>query len=346
MTPPPPAAQPLDREAHRALQALINGHQSTAMIYVAAKLGLADRLAVSPQTSDELAEWLGAHGPSLYRLLRGLVTIGVCSERDDGRFDLTTLGRCLQTQAPGSLRGTAILSGEEWVAAWSGLLHSTLTGASAFVHVFGMSRYEHRAQHSYLNEYFNQRMVQGTAEVTAAVLGAYDFSSFRTIADVGGGHGALLTAILGAHPSVAGILFDQPHVVAGARPFLEAAGVAARCQVVGGSFLERIPGGADLHVLKMIIHGWDDEHGLAILENCRRALDGQGTLLLVERVLPTRAEDAPAVIMADLHGLAVSGGRERSESEFRALLGTAGFAVTRVVPTASPFSVIESVSRR
>ena len=331
------------RRARRALEALINGHRSTALVHVAAKLELADLLADGPRRSEELARSLGAHAPALRRILRGLVTLGVCAEDPDGRFALTALGRCLQAQAPGSLRAAAILGGEEYVPAWGGLLHSTMTGDPAFVRVFGMSRYEHRAQHPDLNEYFNQTMVQGTARVSAAVLKAYDFSAFRTVADVGGGHGALLAAILAAHPSLTGLLLDQPHVVAGARDTLVAAGVAARCRVVGGSFLESIPDGADAHVLKMVIHGWDDEHALVILGNCRRALPRQGTLLLIERLMPVRASHASSVIWADLHGLAVSGGRERTEAEFRALLDEAGFTLTRVIPTRSALSVIESV---
>lgn len=331
------------RIGRRVLRALLNGYRNTALLYVAAKLGLADLLADGPRSSAELARCVGAHAPSLHRILRRLVTLGVCSEKHDGRFGLTALGTWLRVGTPGSLHGLAILCGEERVGAWGGLLHSTMTGETAFNHVFGMSQWEHRQQHPELNEHFNAELRQGTARAIGPILAAYDFSSFRTIADVGGGQGALLAAILKAHPSVTGILFDQPHVVAGARSYLEAAGVAARCQVVAGSFFDRMPDGADAHVLKSVIHDWDDEQSLAILGNCHRALKKQGKLLLVERVMPARAPHDPDAILVDVQMLALTGGRERSKVEYRALFAAAGFTLTRVIPTQSGFSIIEGV---
>jgi len=327
----------------RALQTHLNGYRSAALLYLAAKLGLADLLAKGPRSSAELARSLGAHAPSLHRILRGLVVLGVCAEEHDERFGLTALGTCLQTETPGSLRSSAILCGEESVGAWGGLLHSVMTGEAAFTHVFGMSSWEHRARHPELNEHFNAGLREGAAQAAGAILAAYDFSSFRTIADVGGGHGTLLAAILKAHPSPTGILFDQPHVVSGSRPYLETAGVAARCQVVEGSFFAFVPDGADAHILKSVIHDWDDKQSLAILKNCHRALKPQGKLLLVERVMPARAEHAPEVIWGDLHMLAVTGGRERSEAEYHALFAAAGFTLVKVIPTRSGLSVIEGV---
>jgi len=331
------------RRGRRAVRTLLNGYRGTALLYVAAKLGFADLLAAGPRSSADLASSLGAHAPSLHRVLRGLVTLGVCSEEHDGRFALTARGEWLRSETPGSLRGLAILSGEEYAHAWGGLLHSAMTGQTAFDHVFGMRQWEHREQHPELSEYFSAGLRQGTARDAAAILAAYDFSSFRTVADVGGGHGALLAAILQAHPSLSGILFDQPHVVAGAGPSLEAAGVAARCQVVGGSFLDGVPDGADAHVLKSVIHDWDDEQSLAILRNCHRALPEQGTLLLVERIVPARGQQDPATVLVDLQMLALTGGRERSEDEYRALLAAAGFTLTRVIRTRSRFSLIEGI---
>ena len=330
-------------EGPREPLALLSGYRNTALLYVAAKLKLADLLADGPRSSAELARSLGAHAPSLHRVLRGLVVLGMCSEENHGRFALTPSGTCLRAEMPGSLRDLAVLCGEECVAAWGGLVHSAMTGEPAFKHVFGMSQWEHRKQHPELNECFNAWSRQGTSRVAGAILAAYDFSAFRTIADVGGGLGTLLAAILKAHTSVTGILFDQPHVVSGARASLEAAGVAARCRVVGGSFFDRIPDGADLHILKSIIHDWDDEQSLAVLRNCRRALKEQGTLLLIERVMPERVEDAPHVVLQDLHMLAMTGGRERSEVEYRALLGVAGFTQTRVIATLCGLSIVEGV---
>jgi SAM-dependent methyltransferase len=331
----------LRHRRRRVLWALLNGYRNTALLYVAAKLGLADLLAEGPRSSADLARSLGAHAPSLHRILRGLVTVGVCTEEHDGRFGLTPLGASLKAEEPGSPHGQAILCGEEYAGAYGGLLHSAMTGETAFNHVFGMDHWEHRKQHLELNEYFNAGPRQGTARGIRSILAAYDFSSFRTVADVGGGSGALLAAILKAHPSVTGILFDQPHVVATARPNLEAAGVAARCQVVGGSFFDRMPDGADAHILKHVIHDWDDAQDLAILRNCHRALREEGTLLVVERLMPARVEDDPAAVLADVHMLALTSGRERTEAEYRALFTAAGFTLTRVIPTRSRLSIIE-----
>jgi len=331
------------RTGRRVLRNLLDGYRNTALLYAAAKLGIADLLAGGPRTSSDLAGSLGAHAPSLHRVLRGLVTLGVCYEERDGRFGLTPLGTWLRDEMPGSLRGLAILCGEEWVGAWGGLVHSAMTGETAFNHVFGMSQWEHRKQHPELNKYFNAWLSRSTAGATGAILGAYDFSSFRTIADIGGGHGALLAAILKAHPSAAGILFDQPHVLASAPSYPGAAGVAARCQVVAGSFFDRIPEGADVHILKNVLHDWDDEQVLTILTNCHRALKEQGTLLVVERLMPLRAKHDPNAILVDLHMLAVTGGRQRSEAEYRTLFAASGFRLARVIPTWWGFSIIEGV---
>jgi SAM-dependent methyltransferase len=329
--------------ARRTLVAVLNGYQNAALLYVAARLGLADLLADGPKDSAELARSLGAHGPSLHRILRGLVALGVCSQDRDGRFGITPLGTWLEADRPGSLRGLAVLTGEEYAGAWGHLLHSAMTGETGFRHAFGMSQWEHRQLHPELDELFNTGLRQETAHAADAIVAAYDFSKFRTVADVGGGQGVLLTAILKAHPSVNGILFDQPHVVAQARSCIEAAGLAGRCAIVGGNFFDRVPDGADAHVLKSVIHDWDDDRGLDILRNCRSVLAERGRLLLVERLLPDRVEQDPGTVLVDVRMLAVTGGRERTEAEYRALLAAAGYTPTSVIPTRSPFCIIEGV---
>jgi SAM-dependent methyltransferase len=329
---------------HRSRRALLNhldGYRNVGLLYVAAELGLADLLADGPRSSAELAQTLGAHAPSLHRVLRGLVLAGVCSEERDGRFGLTPLGKWLQADRSGSLRGSVLLTGKEYVGAWGGLLHSAMTGEAAFDHVFGMSVWEHRRQHPELNEYFNAGMNRGADGAADLILAAYDFSSFRTIADVGGGQGALLAAILKAHPSATGILFDLPHVVAGASSCLQTAGVAERCRIAGGSFFDHIPDGADAHLLKNVVHDWDDERAIALFRNCHRALEPGGVLLLVERVMPARVKRNSDVILTDIHMLALGGGRERSVEEYRALFAAAGFRLTKVISTKSWFCIIE-----
>ena len=350
----PADAEVAGRAEAQALRDLLLGYRNTQLLYVAAKLGLSDLVADTPKRSADLAPALGVHPQALHRVMRGLALLGVLAEHDDGRFSLGPLGRHLlagapdgTAGAPGSLRTEALIHGEEFYRTWGSLLSSVETGAPASRHLYGTSTWEHRAAHPELNEHFNRFMAAMTGQVAAAVLAAYDFSPYRTLVDVGGGHGALLAPILRAHPHLEGVLFDQPHVLAGARAYLEAAGVAARCRLVAGDFFAAVPPGADAYLLKWIIHDWDDDRAVAILRTCRAAIGGgAGKVLLVERLLPARAAQAPGTIYGDLTMLVVEGGRERTEAEYRALLAAAGLALVRVVPTGSDFSVLEAVPHR
>ncbi len=302
------------RRDRRRLHGMLNGYRDSALLYVAVKLGLPDLLADGPKGSDELAAACGAHAPSLRRVVRTLVALGICSEDRDGRFGLTPTGAMLRTGVPRSLAGPAVLFGEEHYAAWGELLHAVMTGEPVFERVFGMGQWEHRARHPELNEHFNAGIERGTRRMADAIVTAYDFSKFSTVADVGGGHGVLLAAILKAHPALRGMLVEQPHVLDGARTYLQAEGVASRCKVLAGDFFEGLPAGADAHVLKSVIHDWNDDRALTILKACRRALKPGGTLLLVERLSPERVavdagtgDDGPAD--AGLHRRARAHGR-------------------------------------
>jgi hypothetical protein len=341
-----PASNQSDAAVHKArpvLKNLIEGYRASALVYVAAKLGLADLLAAAPRPSAEIAGLLSADADAMQRLLRGLCVIGVCEELPDGRCGLTPAGVWLRSDTPGSLHGLAILVGEEWAPAWQGLVHSVMTGEVAFDHVFGVTSWQHRQEHPELDTYFNELMQQASAAVLRAVLAAYDFSPFQTIADLGGGDGTLLTAILQANPKATGILFDLPHVVADAAARLQAAGVADRCRIVPGSIFDaaNLPTGADLYLLKSVLHDWHDAQCLEILRNCRQAAPPGSTLLIAERLLPQRALDESSTIMIDLQMLASTGGRERSRDDFAKLLKEAGFALSRILPTNSKFYLIE-----
>jgi SAM-dependent methyltransferase len=322
----------------------LNGYQDTALLYAAAKLGVADLLAQGPQTSEALAAMTGAHASSLYRILRGLVVVGICFEEEQ-QFGLTGLGQVLRTGVEGSLRNRALVCGDQYMAAWSGLVHSAMTGETAFAHVFGMDAWEYRQRDGARSERFNEDLNTQTARSAAAIVEAYDFSTSRVLCDVGGGHGALLCAILAACPAMKGILLEQAHVATGARSYVESQGLDERCRVVDGDFFEGVPHGADAYVMKSVIHDWPDARSTAILENCRRALKSDGRVILIERVMPARAKDAPDTVRVDLHMLAVTGGQERSEAEYRGLLEAAGFDLRRIVPTRSPYCVIEAVPR-
>jgi hypothetical protein len=330
--------------AGRSPADVLNGYQDTALLYAAAKLGLADHLADAPKTSEQLAAMTGAHAPSLYRILRGLVVVGMCFEEEE-RFGLTWFGQMLRTEVEGSLRNQALVCGDEYMMAWRGLVHSAMTGETAFARVFGVDSWEHRRRNTALSERFNADLNIETARWAAAIVEAYDFSACRILCDVGGGYGALLCAALAAYPALRGVLLEQAHVATGARSYVKSQGLDERCSVVEADFFEDFPAGADAYVMKSIVHDWPDARSVAILKNCRRALGAHGRVILIERVMPALAKDAPDTIRVDLHMLAVTGGRERSEAEYQQLLEAAGFALRKVLATRSPFCVIEGVPR-
>lgn len=332
-----------------AMLQVATGYTSAQVVHVAAQLGLADLLADGPRSIEDLAGATDAHAPSLARLVRALAVLGVVSEGDGGRIELTPLGTTLRSDVPGSVRDAVLFLVGEWSwRAWGGLLHSVRTGEPAFDRIFGMSNFEyweHDAEAGAIHDAYFRAMARTTS---APLVAGYDFSRFGTVVDVGGSNGSLLAAILRAHPGVRGILFDLPHVVAGAAPVLAEAGVADRCAVVGGTFFESVPPGANAYLLKYIIHDWDDARAGAILRRCREAAAPGAVLLLIEQVLPERLEAGTAaqrVTRLDLQMLVLTpGGRERTEGEFRALLGAAGFALRAVLPTASPFHILEAIA--
>ncbi len=330
-----------------ALLPLITGYTSAQVIHVAVQIGLADLLAEGARSLEELAAATGAHEPSLGRLVRALAPLGIVAEAEGGRIALTSLGGPLRADAPDSLRAAVLFLVGEWCwRAWGDLLSSVRTGEPAFDRVFGMSNFaywEHDAEAGEIHDAFFRAMSRTT---NAPIVAAYDFSRCGAVVDVGGSTGALLAAVLQAHPAVRGILFDLPHVVAGAEPVLGEAGVADRCAVVGGSFFDAVPTGGDAYLLKYIIHDWDDERSTAILRRCREAMTPETVLLLVEQVLPERLEAgavARRVTRLDLQMLVMTPrGRERTEEEFRSLLRGAGFELHDVIPTASPFHILEA----
>ncbi|MCX6020187.1 MAG: methyltransferase, partial [Chloroflexi bacterium] len=264
------------------LQFMIGGVTTSQLIYVAAKLGIADCLHDGPKGSDQLAAEVGAQPESLYRLLRALAVMGLFTETEGRAFALSPLGALLQTTAPQSLRAWAILHGEELYRTWEGLLHSVQTGQPGFDHAYGIGWWDYLDQHPQTAAVFNQRMTSVFAQRNTAIAAAYAFWACRTIVDVAGGQGSLLAAILNAHPSVRGVLFDLPAVVEAAPPLLEQAGVGKRCEVVGGDMFDALPSGGDAYLLATIIHDWNDEQAVAILRNCRRAMTDQAKLLLIE----------------------------------------------------------------
>jgi len=329
------------------LYQLATGHYQARALGLIAKLGIADLLGDERRSVQELAAATQTHTDALRRVLRLLTSVGVFNEHEDGRFSLTDVGRGLRAEVPGSMRSMVLLYSGEFVQnRWGELEYCVRTGQPAFkrddpnADVFASFAKDPDAAAN-----FDKAMASLVPQVIAAVTGAYDFSVFVTLVDVGGGNGTLLSGILSAHPELSGVLFDQPHVIDRARPALEASSVAARLALASGSFFESVPSGKDAYLLKHIIHDWTDAEATAILRICRDAMPSHARLLIVEGVYPERITASPAAQGAaanDVNMLVNTGGRQRSEREFRALLAGSGLALTRIVPTAGEVSVIEA----
>jgi hypothetical protein len=321
---------------------IISGFWIARCVYVLAKLGLADLIKDGPKSVDDLAAATNTHAPSLFRVLRALASVGVITQ-DGRRFGGTPLSDTLRSDVRGSIRAFVMTElGEEHYPAWGELLHSVRTGGIAFDKAFGEPVWEFFAKNPENAQIFNDAMSGMTAQANEALHVAYNFSGINKIMDVGGGHGGLITSILQKNPGMTGILFDSPPVIAGATEKIAASDIADRCETVAGDFFQSVPSGADTIILKWIIHDWNDEQSAAILKNCHRALPDNGKLILVEAVVPETSEPHFSKFI-DLNMLIMTGGRERTEAEFRKLYEDSGFKVTRVVPTESPFSVIEGV---
>lgn len=330
--PPPPEA---------VVTQMIFGKWVSMALSVAAKLRVADALAAGPKSPAELAAETGTHAPSLYRVLRALASVGVFAEDADGRFRQTPLSEVLRSNVPGSMRAVADYCGADWSwRPWGQLLETVRTGKTAFDGVFGEQVFAYLAKHPDESAVFNEGMTGFSMQESPAVAAAYDFSTFDTIVDVGGGHGHLLCTILNKYPGPRGVIFDAPHVAAGATPAVAAAGLADRCRAEGGDFFEAVPA-ADAFVMKHIIHDWADDKSTTILRNCRTAAKPGAKLVLVEMVIPPGNGPLPGKLL-DLEMLVIASGKERTEAEYADLLAGAGWKLTRVVPTEAPTSVIEA----
>lgn len=260
-------------------------------------------------------------------------------ETDGRRFALTPLAECLRSDVAGSQRSLAIMVGEEHYGSWGELLYSVQTGKPAFDKVYEVPIFEFLAKHPEQARVFDEAMVGVHGRETAAMLEAYDFAAIKVLADVGGGNGSLLTAVLKKYPSLRGILYDLPGVVARAKAGLDPA-VAGRCQVIEGDFFKSVPAGADAYLMRHIIHDWDDARSQQILRNIHQVLPASGRLLLVEGVVPPG--NAPSFTkLLDLTMLVIPGGKERTEQEYRQLYQSANFTLNRIVPTKAEVSVIE-----
>jgi hypothetical protein len=341
-------------DAHRApvqrLMELVTSSWMAQAAYVAAELRLADLLANGPLSVERLAELTGANAPTLGRLLRALTTIDICRQLTDGSFEMTAMGSLLAGDDPESLRAWTLWWGKHLWPVWGQLLYSVRTGQSARKLLLGTDGFEHLQNDPEAAAIFNRAAAELTRLAAERIVRAYDFSGMVRIVDVGGGSGQLLTTILQACPATRGVLFDRPHAMEPARERLQQAGLSERCELVAGDFFESIPPCADVYLLKSVIHDWNDEQSRVILENCRRAMPaGTGRLLLMEEMLPDRLDGSPthqAIVRGDLNMLVALGAQERTEAELRALLESAGFTVSRVIPSGSTFSIVEAFAKQ
>jgi hypothetical protein len=328
------------------LMQVVTGYIASSALYTATSLNIADHLGDGAKTTADLAEATGANEGALYRILRLLASLGVFEEVGHREFGLTPSAELLRTDAPGSLRDmAAFLPDPMHFRVYADLLDSVMTGKPAIETTVGMPVFEYLEENPDYSKVFNDAMTALSAPVAGAAIEAYDFSEFGRIVDVAGGHGEVLMSILKACPAVHGVLADLDHVVEGAKPRIESAGLADRCQVAACDFFRAVPEGGDAYIMKHIIHDWDDQRASTILENIGRAMgDKRGTVILLESVIPAGPEPDLGKFV-DIEMLALPGGRERTAEEFGKLFEVSGFELTKILPTKSPLSVVEAIRK-
>ena len=323
---------------------LTAGKWVSQAIAVAAELGIADLLKDGTKTAAQIARSANASEDAVYRLLRALGSVGLFAETGNRRFRLTPLGKHLRSDSPQTLGAYARFIGHEstW-RPWEAIGYSVRTGEPAFDHVFAMPIFEYFAKMPEAAAVFDAAMTSISTWEAKAVVAAYDFPGIGTLVDVAGGHGLMIMTILKANKKMRGILFDLPHVTAGAASLLRRGGVADRCQIISGDFFTSVPEGGDAYIMKHILHDWDDERAIQILRNCHSAMRRGGKVLIVDSVIPSD-NAAHFGKLLDLEMLALTPrGRERTRAEFRGLLRQSGFKFRRVIPTETHLSLVEAV---
>lgn len=320
---------------------LLDGLYVTQCLRVAIRLGIADQLNDGPKACSDMARALDVNADALYRVMRLLASKQIFKELPGRRFELTPAAALLRTGVKNSLRAFVDLIDQHW-AIWEYLIDGVRTGQPMFEKVFGMPLFNYYAKHPEKSELFDQAMAELSRPMANAIVASYPFSGIDRLVDVGGGDGSLLSAILRAHPRMTATLFEGPWAAERARRSIDAAGLGERCEVVAGDFFASVPAGGDAYLLKNILHDWRDEHALALLASCRRAMKPAARLLIVEFIIPP-GNEACVSKSVDIQMMLATGGRERTKEEYEALLHQAGFRLRRVVPTPFVLCVIEAV---
>jgi hypothetical protein len=302
----------------------------TKPIYVVAQLGIADLLRDGPLSVDALAEKTDTHPPTLYRLLRALSSVGIFVETDEGLFDLTPLAQCLLSDA---LRPIARMFLSGWHdKAWNSLAYTVRTGKPGFDHAFGKQAFEWMEENPEERAILDQGQGMKAIGFAKAVIEAYDFSDFNSICDVGGGQGAFLIQLLANYPHIKGIVADMPGAVMSTEKAISKADLNDRCKAICYDFLKELPPACDAYFLVNVLHDWEDEICRRILKNISRSMNADSRLWIVEYLL----EPGPGfsvVKLLDIEVLVMGGGRERTIDEYKSLIGSAGLAVSKVMPT-------------
>jgi orsellinic acid C2-O-methyltransferase len=334
--------------ARQRLMPMLFGFYPTQVLHSLVRLDVPELLGDGAATADRLAAEAGAHPPSLARLLRAGVALELL-DMDGDEYRLTEAGRLLRAGVPGSVRNLALLfAGDPVWRSWGRLERGVRTGEPVYREVVGQDPFDHLAEHPDEEAVFNAAMAEGTRAVAPVVVAACDLSGTRRVADIGGGNGVLLAALVNANPGLHGVLFDTPAGLRDAERTLTEAGVRDRCEIVPGDFFASVPERCDAYLLKSVIHDWDDERAVRILRRCREAMSPSSVLYLVEPVVPTDPAELARIgttLMSDLNMLVCTGGRERTEAEFAGLFASAGLTRPTITACGPPtsFSVLRSV---
>lgn len=329
------------------LLAMARAYRTSQLVYVAAKLGIADELAAGPRTCEDLATTLGLSADALCRVMRGLYVLSLFDQLEDGRYTLTDLARPLLSDAPDSVRAGIIWIDEEQYQAWGQLLRTVKTGEAGFKTLFG-DPYAHYEENVEAGKVFDSWMAVASAQVVEGIAQGYEFPETGTVIDVGGGEGVLLAAVLKPRPGLKGVLLDRASVVEKARRVLREAEVLERCTLVAGDFREWVPPGGDVYVLKNILHDWSDSAAVSILTACRQAMAPTARLVVFQRAVPENASNPDLVrsmVEADLMLMVYSGGRERTLSQYRALLEAAGLSMSYTMESGGTTRLMEATPK-
>ncbi len=327
---PPPAV----------LMNYIVGKWISKPIYVAAELGIADMLADGPMSIEELAKDSQSHAPSLYRMMRALSSVGIFLETEGGKFELTPMAEYLKSDA---MRSIALMFNSEWNdKAWIYFLDSVKTGGTAFEKANGMPVSDWLQENPQAEEVFSEANAFKAGNSHRAIVDVYDFTNIGTLTDIGGGTGTLVAEVLNANPTMKGILAETPSVIQKARRLIQERRLEDRCQLVDCDFFKEIPAGSDAYLMSHILHDWPDEKCRQILSNCRRAMNNGSKLLIVEMIVPSGNEPHISKLL-DLEMMVITGGLERTENEYKELLETSGFKLSRIIPTKEGISIIEGI---